>query len=133
MTFYTGEEAVRQLVPTDANPDAGASSDKRSGSHTYHPSDPGHAESKDFLLSLAKRRCALLVAHYQPEIQALARELEAKLILPGKDTQKVFVRSLKRRSGRLMTFKTDPLSNGVGGDAAFRSFLRGINIPGRPH
>ena len=53
------------------------------------------------LFSLAKRRAALLVAHYQPEIQALARELEPKLILPGSAAREVFMRSLTKRRSSL--------------------------------
>ncbi len=103
MVYYAGAEAVRQLIPTDPHPEAGADSDKRHAINLIIKI-AGDDESADLLFSLAKRRCALLVAHYQPEIQALARALETKLILSGRAARKVFMRSLKERSGRLMTW-----------------------------
>jgi hypothetical protein len=76
MSYDAGAEAVRQLIPTDPNPDAGASSDEQKAAELLIHEIGGNAEYVDFLFSLAKRRCALLVAHYQPEIQALAVALE---------------------------------------------------------
>jgi hypothetical protein len=129
MVAYAGAEAVRQLIPTDPDPDAGASVDKRlAAEHILHDIEGG-AESIDLLFSLAKRRCALLMTHHQPEIQALAGALEAKLILSGRAARRVFMRSLTGRSGRVMTFKTDPILHRLAGDEAFRAFLRGINLP----
>jgi hypothetical protein len=129
MVAYAGAEAVRQLIPTDPNPEAGASVDKRlAAEHILHDIE-GCAESIDLLFSLAKRRCALLVTHHQPEIQALAGALKAKLILSGRAARKVFMRSLSQRSGRLMIFKTDPILHKLAGDEAFRAFLRRINLP----
>ncbi len=133
MICYAGAEAVRQLVPTDANPDAGASSDKEKAAKVIGHQIAGHAQSMEFLFSLAKRRCALLVAHYQPEIQALAVALEAKLILSGKVARKLLMRSLTKRSGRLMTFEADFTLHGRSGDEAFRSFLRRIKLSDRAH
>jgi len=130
---YAGAEAIRQLIPADANPGAGASCDMRRAAELIVHQIGGHAEARDQLFSLARRRCALLVAHHQPEIQALAGALEAKLTLPGKVARKVFMRSLTKRAGRLMSFETDPMLCGLAGDEAFESFLRWINLPGRPH
>jgi hypothetical protein len=93
----------------------------------------GNAEYVEFLFSLAKRRCALLVAHYQPEIQALAVALEEKHILAGWGARKLFRKSLAKRSGRLMTFQTDHTFHGLVGDVAFRAFLRKMKLPGQPH
>ena len=131
MVYYAGAEAIRQLIPTD--PDAGTSSDQRKAADLIIEQIGGPADAIDFLFSLAKRRCALLVAHYQPEIQALTVELEARLILSGKVARKVFMRSLTKRSGRLMIFETDPTLHGLVGDEAYQSFLRRINLPGRLH
>jgi len=44
------------------------------------------------------------VAHYRPEIRALARALEEKSVLGGKHAREVFMKSLAKRSGTLMTF-----------------------------
>jgi hypothetical protein len=134
MFYYAGAEAVRQLIPTDADPDAGAGNDERMAAKLIIDQIGGHGESMDFVFSLAKRRCALLVAHYQPEIRALAAALEAKRILSGKVARKVFMRSLRTRAGRMMNFETDPLLHGP-------RWRRGVpilpgqvlNLPGRPH
>jgi hypothetical protein len=132
MVYYAGAEAVRQLIPTDPNPDAGATPDNRRASELIIHEIGGNAEYVDFLFSLARRRCALLVAHHQPEIRALAAALEEKLILSGEVARKVFLRSLAKRSGRLMSFQTDPMLHGLVGDVAFRAFLRKLKLPGPP-
>jgi hypothetical protein len=133
MFYYAGAEAIRQLIPTDANPDAGADCDKLMAAKLIVNQIGGNGESLGFLLSLAKRRCALLVAHFQPEIWALAGVLKEKRILSGKTARKVFMRSLRQRAGRMMIFATDPMLNGLACDEDFQSFLRRLNIPGRPH
>ena len=133
MVYYAGAEATRQLIPTDPHPDAGASSDERRAAELIIDQIGGPAESTGFLFSLARRRCALLVAHYQPEIQALALALETKLVLSGKVARKLFMRSLTKRSGRRMVFKTDPALHGLAADEAYQSFLRGMQLPGRLH
>jgi len=130
---YAGAEAVRQLIPTDADPDSGTSRDQRNAAELIIRQIGGNAEARDFLFSLAKRRSALLVAHYQPEIQALAGALEARLTLSGKVAHRVFMKSLTKRAGRPMIFATDPISHGLASDEAFQSFLRWINLTGRPH
>jgi hypothetical protein len=121
MVYYAGAEAVRQLLPTHPNPDAGASTDNRLAANLIRSSAGGDAKSADLLFSLAKRRCALLVDHYKPEIQALAGALEAELILSAKAARKVFMRSLTRRAGRLLSFAS--------ADEIFRAFLRRLNLP----
>lgn len=104
MVSYAGAEAVRQLIPTDPNPGAGSSADERRAAKLIMDDIDPDLESPDLFFALARRRCALLVAHHQPEILALARALEEKLVLSGKDARKVFVKSLAKRSGKLMTF-----------------------------
>ena len=131
MVYYAGAEAVRQLIPTDPDPDAGASADKRQAANLIRYSIGGDAESVDFLFSLAKRRCALLVYHYRPEIEALARTLEAERILTARAARKVVRRSLTKRAARLLSFASDPTLNGLAGDEAFRAFLRRLNLPTR--
>lgn len=73
------------------------------------------------------------MAHYQPEIQALALAAETNLTLSGRVARKLFIRSLTKRSGRLMFFKTDPTLHGLAADEAHQSFLRRMNLPGRLH
>ena len=104
MVSYAGAEAVRQLIPTDPNPDAGASTDERHAAEFIIDGIDPDTESPELFFALAKRRCALLVAHYQPEILALARALEENRVLSGKYTRRVFMKSLAKRSGTLMTF-----------------------------
>ena len=104
MVSYAGAEAVRQLIPTDPNPDAGASTDERHAAEFIIDGIDPDTESPQLFFALAKRRCALLVAHYQPEILALARALEENRMLSGKYTRRVFMKSLAKRSGTLMTF-----------------------------
>jgi hypothetical protein len=128
MVYYAGAEAVRQLIPTHPNPDSGGSADKRNAANVIAQHVVGDAGSIDFLLSLAKRRCALLVTHYQPEVEALARALETGLILDAKSARKVFITSLTKRSGRLMSFKADPTLDGLAGDAAFQAFRRRLTL-----
>jgi hypothetical protein len=131
MVYYAGAEAVRQLIPTHPNPDAGASTDNRRAANLIRHSIGGDAESVDLLFLLAKRRCALLVDHYQPEIQALAGALEAELILSAKAARKVFMRSLTKRAARPLSFAADPTLDGLAGDEAFRAFLLRLNLPTR--
>jgi hypothetical protein len=131
MVCYAGAEAVRQLIPTHPNPDDGASTDKRNAAAFIRHHIGGDAESIGLLFSLAKRRCALLVDHYQPEIQALAGALETELILSAKDARSVFMTSLTGRAGRPLTFKSDPTLNPLASDEAFRVFLRKLNLPPR--
>jgi hypothetical protein len=107
MVCYAGAEAVRQLIPTDPNPDDGASTDKRNAARFIEHHIGGDAESIELLFSLAKRRTALLVEHYRPEIAALAGALEAELILSAKNARKLFKRSLAGRAVRPLTFKSD--------------------------
>jgi len=107
MVYYAGAEAVRQLIPTDPDPDAGAASDEQYADEVIRHRIGGDARSIELLFSLAKRRCALLVEYYQPEIQALAGALEAELILSAKNARKVFKRSLAGRAVRPLTFKSD--------------------------
>ena len=123
MVYYAGAEAVRQVLPTHPNPDAGASTDNRLAANLIRYGIGGDAKSVDFLVSLAKRRCALLVDHHRPEIQALAGALEAELILSAKAARKVFMRSLTTRAGRLLSFASE--------DEVFRAFLRRLNLPTR--
>lgn len=125
MVYYAGAEAVRQLIPTHPNPDGGASADKRYAAELIRRYLGDDAVAIDLLLSVAKRRCALLVEHHQPEIQALAGVLEAEQILMAKAARKIFMRSLTQRGGRLLSFASDPR------DEAFLGFLRKLNLPGR--
>lgn len=133
MVYYAGAEAVRQLMPTHPNPDAGASADMRDAAGLIRERIGGDAARVDLLFSLAKRRCAVLVDHYQPEIQELADELEAKLFLSARAAHKVFMTSLTRRAGRILTFASDPTLTGLAGDEVFCAFLRRLNLRVRPN
>jgi len=99
MVFYAGAEAVRQLIPTNPHPEAGAWSDKERAIKLIS-NIASDAESAYVMLSFARRRCRLLVAHYRPQIQALAHALEARLTLSGEAPHTVFMRSLRERPGR---------------------------------
>jgi hypothetical protein len=61
MVSYAGAEAVRQLIPTHPNPDSGASQDKRDAAEFIRHHIGSDAAAIDLLISLVKRRCALLV------------------------------------------------------------------------
>jgi hypothetical protein len=129
MIYYAGEEAVRQLVPTQPHPEWGAREDWRLACQAITQDIGGDAAAVELLFSLAERRCALLVTHYEPEIRALAAALEKQLILTAKSAREVFMKSLSERAGRWMTFKSDPTLHGLTGDEAFEAFRRRLNLP----
>lgn len=131
MACYAGEEAERQLIPTQPDPGEGASFDRRNAAELIGDHIGGDADSIELLFSLARRRCALLVDHYQPEIQALADALEVQPILSAKEARRVFMGSIAKRSARLLSFESDPTLHGLAGDKAFRVFLHSLNLPGR--
>jgi hypothetical protein len=131
MVSYAGAEAVRQLIPTDPDPDQGASCDEEDAAKTIAEAIGSGDVSARLLFALARRRCAVLVTHYEPEIRAIAGQLEAKHVLFGRSVRKVFRRSLKARSGRLLTFKTDPILHGLDSDEAFQAFLRRVRLPAK--
>jgi hypothetical protein len=103
ITRYAGAEAVRQLMPDDPDPDAGADNDKRWAVFAISEITDD-AQSIDLFSALAKRRCVLLVEHYRPEIAAIAGVLEVKKMLAGNAARKVFFSSLRKRKGSLMRF-----------------------------
>jgi hypothetical protein len=103
ITRYAGAEAIRQLMPEDPDPDAGADNDKRWAVFAISEITDD-AQSIDLFSALAKRRCALLVEHYRPEIAAIARVLEVKKMLSGNAARKIFFSSLRKRKGSLMRF-----------------------------
>jgi hypothetical protein len=129
MVCYAGAEAVRQLIPAHPDPDGGAGQDERDAAEFITHQIGGGAKSIDLLFLLAQRRCTLLVEHYQPEIQAVASALETELTLSAKGARSVFMRSLTGRAGRPLAFKSDPTLDGLTGDAAFRAFMRALNLP----
>lgn len=100
---YAGAEAIRQLMPEEPEPDAGADSDER-WAHFAISQITDDPQSIDLFSALAKRRCVLLVEHYRPEIAAIARVLEVKEKLSGKAARKIFLSSLRKRKGGLMRF-----------------------------
>jgi hypothetical protein len=61
-------------------------------------------ESLRLLQALAKRRARVLVKHYWPEIEALAKELTARTTLSGDEAQEVVEKSLRERGGGKMVF-----------------------------
>ena len=103
ITRYAGAEAIRQLIPEDPDPDAGADNDKRWAVFAISEITDD-ARSIDLFSALAKRRCALLVEHYRPEIAAIARVLEVKKMLSGNAAREIFFASLRKRKGGLMRF-----------------------------
>jgi hypothetical protein len=100
---YAGAEAIRQLIPGHPDPDAGADNDKRWADFAIAEMTDD-AQSIGLLVALAKRRCALLVEHYRPEITAIARVLAAKKTLSGDAARKIFSASLAKRKARWMRF-----------------------------
>jgi hypothetical protein len=103
ITRYAGAEAIRQLMPEDPDPDAGADNDKRWAVFAISEITDD-AQSIDLFSALAKRRCVLLVEHYRPEIAAIAGVLEVKKMLSGNAARKIFFSSLRKRKGSLMRF-----------------------------
>jgi hypothetical protein len=63
----------------------------------------------------------------------LCYALEENWILSGKVAREVCLKSLAKRSGRLMTFQSGHMLHGLVGDVALRGFLRKMNLPGPPH
>jgi len=93
---------VRQLTRT-RDPDAGSDDDRLNAASDLETlTTDGH--TFDLLLALAERRCVLLVEHYRPEIEAIAKALLAKDTLNGRAIHKIFTASLAKRGGMLMTF-----------------------------
>jgi hypothetical protein len=103
ITRYAGAEAIRQLMPEDPDPDAGADIDKRWAVFAISEITDD-AQSIDLFSALAKRRCVLLVEHYRPEIAGIARVLEVKKMLSGNTAREIFFASLRKRKGSLMRF-----------------------------
>lgn len=64
---YAGAEAVRRWKPRRRNWEAGAESDYREATYRINEITPD-AESIDLLFKYARRRCAILVENYWPEI-----------------------------------------------------------------
>jgi hypothetical protein len=94
---YAGAEAVRRAAPRLKNWKAGAENDYREATFRLNEitEDP---ESVDLLFKYAQRRCELLVAHYWPEIQAVARALIKLRSLPPERSLRIIQSSLHARS-----------------------------------
>jgi hypothetical protein len=100
--YFAGAEAVRQLTRA-RNPDAGANDDTLNAASDLETLTTD-GETFDLLEALARRRCVLLVEHYRPEIEAIAKALLAKRTLNGRAIHKIFTASLTKRRGMLLTF-----------------------------
>jgi ATP-dependent Zn protease len=100
--YFAGAEAVRQLTRA-RDAEAGADDDRLNAASDLETLTTD-VETLDLLVALAKRRCALLVEHYRPEIEAIAKVLLAKRTLNGRAIHKIFVTSLTKRRGMLVTF-----------------------------
>jgi hypothetical protein len=96
---YAGAEAVRQLRPDFADPDADAESDFDYAVDQINriTADP---ESIDLYFKLARRRCEVFVDHYRPEIEAIAVELISRKKITGDEARKVFSDTLLGRHAR---------------------------------
>lgn len=100
--YFAGAEAVRQLTRA-RNPEAGANDDRLNTASDLETLTTD-GQTFDLLLALAERRCVLLVEHYRPEIEAIAKALLAKHTLNGRAIHKIFTASLTKRRGMLMRF-----------------------------
>jgi hypothetical protein len=100
---YAGAEAVRQLRRSHPDPDAGAEDDFCSAVD-YINRITDDAESIDLYFKLAKRRCAVLVEHYSPEIEALAAQLEVRKTLRAEEAIEIFFQCLRARRAGLLSW-----------------------------
>jgi hypothetical protein len=97
IAYYAGGEAEQRAAPSEWNDwKAGAESDRREAQdHINQITDD--AESIDLLFKYAKRRCAVLVEHYWPEIQAVAEALLGSRTLLGEQVERIIEQSVTRR------------------------------------
>ncbi len=96
---YAGEEAMRRAGVR--NPRVGAESDDYDAVSAVNRITDD-AKSIDLLYPLARRRCAILVKHYWPEIKAVAAALLSKRTLTGEEIHEMVTASArKRRAGAL--------------------------------
>lgn len=99
---YAGAEAVRQLRPQD-DAEGGAESDTRWAEDAVNriTEDP---MSLELWFALGRRRCALLVEYYRPEIKAVAAVLMNRRTLSADEVQKLVDKSLLARHGKLLSW-----------------------------
>lgn len=100
---YAGAEAARRWKPRRKTWRAGADSDYREAADRINQITTD-VESIDLLFKYAKRRCAILVEHYWPEITAVAALLLKRRSITGDQVAKAFSKSLLARRGRLMSW-----------------------------
>jgi len=99
---YAGAEAVRRLAPK---------SRWKSGAHNDYnwaaialEKITDDRQSLRMLQAYAMRRSRLLVAHYWPEIEHLARALVREKTLEGQDAVKEILASFKARRAGLLSY-----------------------------
>lgn len=109
--FAEGEFWLRHAVADHAGAEAvrrsgyplwfeGADTDYRNaGDALDHVT--GDEWSRDLLGLLAKRRCQVLVEHYWPEIQAIAKKLLRSRTIDGETARRFWSKSLTSRGGAL--------------------------------
>lgn len=96
-----GAEATRRAAPKRKDWKAGAESDYREAAFRLNDiTEDG--QSIDLLFKYAHRRCALLVEHYWPEIQAVARALLKSRTLTAERAVTIIRKSLQARSATRM-------------------------------
>jgi hypothetical protein len=98
---YAGAEACRRAGVEDWR--AGADDDYRVAVDAINRITDDEA-SIDCLYELAQRRVVLLVEHYWPEIEAIARALLERKNLSGEEARRIAVDSLNERRGALWTW-----------------------------
>jgi hypothetical protein len=98
---YAGAEALRRSGIS--NYDVGAEQDRSDAVDAIN-NITADAESIDALFALAKRRCIVLVEHYWPEIERVARALIESRSLTGEQAGQIVRQSVSDRRATLMTW-----------------------------
>jgi ATP-dependent Zn protease len=97
IAHYAGGEAERRAAPSEWNDRrAGAKSDRREAQDRINEITDD-AKSISLLFKYAKRRCAVLVEHYWPEIQAVAAALLESQTLLGEQVERIVEQSVTKR------------------------------------
>lgn len=100
---YAGMEAVLQWAPNRDDWHSGAAQDQANAANriSHVTSD---MELANLLELAARRRCKLLVAHYFPEITAVAEMLRDLGTLSGEMVRKTSFDSLTKRNEKFLTW-----------------------------
>jgi hypothetical protein len=100
---YAGAEAVRRWKPRRKTWRNGATDDYRRAVDRINQITSDTA-SIDLLFKYAQRRCRILVAHYWPEISAVASLALKRKSITGEQAREAWSKSLAARRGGLMSW-----------------------------